>query len=116
MGKLKSEKCVACRRGAPTVTAAEIAELKQEVPDWDLVERDGIPRLERVFDFPDFAQALAFTNRVGALAEEEGHHPALLTEWGRVTVAWWTHKIRGLHRNDFIMAAKTDALAKSMGA
>ena len=116
MGELKSEKCVACRRGAPTVTAAEIAELKQEVPDWDLVERDGIPRLERVFHFPDFAQALGFTNRAGALAAEEDHHPALLTEWGRVTVAWWTHKIRGLHRNDFIMAAKTDALAKSMGA
>ena len=116
MGKLTSEKCVACRRGAPTVTAAEIAELKPQVPDWDLVERDGLPRLERVFHFPDFAQALAFTNRVGALAEEEGHQPALLTEWGRVTVAWWTHKIRGLHRNDFIMAAKTDSLAKSMGA
>ena len=116
MGKLKSEKCVPCRRGAPTVTAAEIAELKPEAPDWDLVERDGIPRLERVFHFPDFAQALAFTNRVGALAEEEGHHPALLTEWGRVTVSWWTHKIRGLHRNDFIMAAKTDSLAKRMGA
>ena len=116
MGELKSEKCVACRRGAPTVTAAEISELKPQAPDWDLVERDGIPRLERVFHFPDFAQALGFTNRVGALAEEEGHHPALLTEWGRVTVAWWTHKIRGLHRNDFIMAAKTDVLAKGAGA
>ena len=66
--------------------------------------------LERVFQFPDFAQALAFTNRVGALAEEEGHHPALLTEWGKVTVAWWTHAIGGLHRNDFIMAAKTDQI------
>ena len=116
MGELTSEKCVACRRGAPTVTEAEIAELKPQVPDWDLLERDGIPRLERVFHFPDFAQALAFTDRVGAVAEGEGHHPALLTEWGRVTVAWWTHKIRGLHRNDFIMAAKTDALAKSTGA
>ena len=116
MGKLTSEKCVACRRGAPAVTAAEISELKPQIPDWDLVERDGIPRLERVFHFPDFAQALVFTDRVGALAEEEGHHPALLTEWGRVTVTWWTHKIRGLHRNDFIMAAKTDSLAKRMGA
>ena len=75
----------------------------------------SIARLERVFHFPSFADALAFTNRVGALAEEEGHHPALLTEWGRVTVTWWTHKIRGLHRNDFIMAAKTDALAADSG-
>jgi 4a-hydroxytetrahydrobiopterin dehydratase len=92
------------------VTASELTELKQEIPDWQLLERDGIARVERVFHFPNFADALAFTNRVGALAEAEGHHPALLTEWGRVTVTWWTHKIRGLHRNDFIMAAKTDAL------
>ena len=69
-------------------------------------------RLERAFTFSDFAAALAFTNRVGAAAEAEGHHPALLTEWGRVTVTWWTHAIRGLHRNDFVMAAKTDALAR----
>ena len=113
MKTLTAERCVACRRDAPRVTEAEIAELRPEISDWQLVERDGIPRLERVFPFPSFVDALAFTNRVGALAEEEGHHPALLTEWGRVTVAWWTHKIRGLHRNDFIMAAKTDALAAS---
>jgi 4a-hydroxytetrahydrobiopterin dehydratase len=98
------------------VTEAETAELRQEVRDWRLLERDGIPRLERVFAFPSFADALAFTNRIGALAEEQGHHPALLTEWGRVTVTWWTHKIRGLHRNDFIMAAKTDALAAEIGS
>jgi 4a-hydroxytetrahydrobiopterin dehydratase len=97
------------------VTEAEIVELGPEVPDWQLLERDSIVRLERIFHFPNFADALAFTNRVGALAEEEAHHPALLTEWGRVTVTWWTHKIRGLHRNDFIMAAKTDALAAESG-
>lgn len=110
MGSLTNERCVACRGDSPRVTAAELEELKREVPDWAVVERDGIFQLERVFRFPDFAEALAFTNRVGALAEAEGHHPALLTEWGRVTVNWWTHKIRGLHRNDFVMAAKTDAL------
>jgi 4a-hydroxytetrahydrobiopterin dehydratase len=75
-----------------------------------LIERDGIPRLERVFKFKNFAQALAFTNQVGALAEAEDHHPAILTEWGKVTVSWWTHKIKGLHQNDFIMAARTDGL------
>ena len=111
MSTLSAERCVACRRDSPRVTEAEVAELKREVSGWQLLERDGIARLERVFHFPSFADALAFTNRVGALAEAEGHHPALLTEWGRVTVTWWTHKIRGLHRNDFIMAAKTDALA-----
>lgn len=110
MTALTSERCVACRRDAPRVTEAEIAELKPQIPSWELIERDAIPRLERVFTFSTFAEALAFTNQVGALAEGEGHHPALLTEWGRVTVTWWTHKIRGLHRNDFIMAAKTDQL------
>ena len=112
---LSAERCVACRRDSPRVTEAEIAELRREVPDWQLLERDGIARLERVFHFPNFADALAFTNRVGALAEEEAHHPALLTEWGRVTVTWWTHKIRGIHRNDFIMAAKADALVAEIG-
>lgn len=100
--------CEPCRAGAPTVTANEMEALRPQVPAWNVVERDGVPRLERVFEFEDFAQALAFTNRIGAIAEEQGHHPALLTEWGRVTVGWWTHAIRGLHRNDFVMAARTD--------
>jgi 4a-hydroxytetrahydrobiopterin dehydratase len=111
MESLTTMKCTACREGEPTVTDAEMADLLPQVPQWKVVERTGIKRLERIFKFKDFVQALAFTNRVGAAAEEEGHHPALLTEWGKVTVTWWTHKIRGLHRNDFIMAAKTDRLS-----
>jgi 4a-hydroxytetrahydrobiopterin dehydratase len=107
---LTSEKCTACRRDSPLVTEAEVQELKPQIPQWAIVEREGIQRLERVFRFTNFADALSFTNRVGALAEHEGHHPAILTEWGRVTVTLWTHKIRGLHRNDFIMAAKLDFL------
>jgi 4a-hydroxytetrahydrobiopterin dehydratase len=107
---LARQSCVACRRDAPTVTDAELAALHPQVPDWELLEVDRIKRLQRVFAFDDFAQALEFTNAVGAIAEEQGHHPALLTEWGRVTVNWWTHKIKGLHRNDFVMAAKTDEL------
>jgi 4a-hydroxytetrahydrobiopterin dehydratase len=110
MDALTNEKCTACRRDSPRVTEAEVAELKPHIPEWTLLERDGIERLERIYRFANFAEALAFTNHVGALAEEEGHHPAILTEWGRVTVTLWTHKIRGLHRNDFIMAAKIDAL------
>src|SRR5271167_3306976 len=109
MSALTNEKCTACRRDAPRVTEAEIGELRPQIPDWTLVEREGIQRLERVFRFTNFAEALNFTNRVGALAEKEGHHPAILTEWGRVTVTLWTHKIRGLHRNDFIIAAKLDS-------
>ena len=111
MGALTNERCTACRRDSPRITEAEIQELKPQIPDWTLVEREGINRLERVFALKDFAEALAFTNRVGALAEAEGHHPAILTEWGRVTVTLWTHKIRGLHRNDFIIAVKIDSLA-----
>ena len=116
MDQLTQLKCTACRGGDPTVTDAEIAEFKPQVPEWKIIEVDGIKRLERVFKFKDFVSALAFTNKVGELAESEGHHPALLTEWGRVTVTWWTHKIRGLHRNDFIMAAKTDELYHSFTA
>ena len=108
MSELAQMKCTACRGDEPRLNDAEIEELRPQVPDWRVVEGDGVKRLERAFRFDDFAQALAFTNRVGEQAEEEGHHPALLTEWGKVTVTWWTHKIGGLHRNDFIMAARTD--------
>ena len=104
--------CTACRRGEPTVTDDEIARLHPQIPDWEIVDVGGVLRLQRVFTFDDFVQALAFTDRVGALAEREAHHPALLTEWGHTTVTWWTHKINGIHRNDFIMAAKTDALSR----
>jgi 4a-hydroxytetrahydrobiopterin dehydratase len=106
--ELTQMKCEVCRVGAPKVTAEEATEYHKQVPSWNIVEREGIQHLERVYQFKDFATALSFTNKVGTLAEEEGHHPALLTEWGKVTVGWWTHKIAGLHRNDFIMAAKTD--------
>ncbi len=111
MTKLQESTCTACRAGAPQLTDEEISELHKEVPEWEIPEREGIRRLERTFRLKNFAQALELTNKVGAVAEAEGHHPALLTQWGSLTVTWWTHKIRGLHRNDFIMAAKTDLLA-----
>ena len=113
MNQLTQLKCIACRKGEPTVTDEKIAEFRPQVPDWDIIEVEGVKRLEKVFKFDNFVHALAFTNKIGELAEEEGHHPALLTEWGKVTVSWWTHKIGGLHRNDFIMAAKTDQVFAS---
>ena len=116
MEALREMSCVACRSDAPTVTEAEIAELQPHVPEWEIAEQEGIKKLNRRFRFDDFANALAFTNALGELAEEEDHHPALLTEWGRVTVTWWTHKIRGLHRNDFVMAAKADELYRRLSA
>ncbi len=113
MNDLVTMKCVACRGGEPTLSDAEIARYQPQVAEWEIVTRENIKRLEHVFKFKNFVDALAFTNRVGAIAEEEGHHPVLITDWGKVTVTWWTHKIRGLHRNDFIMAAKTDAIWQS---
>ncbi len=88
----------------------EIQLLLKNIPGWEVTEEDGISRLQRTFTFPDFRQALAFTNRVGELAEREQHHPKLVTEWGKVTVIWWTHSVNGLHMNDFIMAARTSEL------
>lgn len=110
MQSLQEMKCEPCRAGTPKATDAEIAEYLEQLNGWAVVAGNGIKRLERVFPFADFTEALTFTNAVGELAESQGHHPALLTEWGRVRVAWWTHKIGGLHRTDFIMAAKTDQL------
>ncbi len=112
MAELNREKCEACRVGAPTVTDSEMQELSPQVPDWKLLN-DSERKIQRVFRFKNFAEAMAFTVKVGELAESENHHPSILTEWGRVTVTWWTHAIRGLHRNDFIMAAKTDAIFAS---
>jgi 4a-hydroxytetrahydrobiopterin dehydratase len=112
MDELVLQRCVACRRDAPPVTDDEIRLLRPQIPDWELVEQGGVPQLRRTFRFPDFKTALAFTQHVGALAEVEGHHPTILTEWGKTTITWYTHAIKGLHRNDFIMAAKTDQLAQ----
>ena len=102
--------CEACRVGAPPATPEEIEQFLTDCPDWETKTVDEEPQIRRVFKFDDFISALDFTNKVGALAEQQGHHPALLTEWGSVTVSWWTHKIGGLHRNDLIMAARTDEL------
>ena len=110
MSDLSAKKCEACRADAPRVTQVQINELQQQIPEWALIEVEGIKRLTRTYEFNDFKEALEFTNKVGDIAEGENHHPAILTEWGKVAVTWWTHKIRGLHMNDFIMAAKTDEL------
>nr|WP_163502923.1 4a-hydroxytetrahydrobiopterin dehydratase [Halomonas socia] len=112
MSDLSQQQCEACSWDAPHATEAEISEYRQAIPEWQIMQRDGIMQLERVFTFRNFKQALAFTNRVGDIAEEAGHHPALLTEWGKVTVTWWSHEMKGLHKNDFILAARTDEVAE----
>jgi len=108
MDDLSKQGCEACRADAPRISDADLKRLITEIPDWETIVVDGIMQLRREFKFRDFAQAMAFSNRVGDLAEAADHHPAILTEWGRVNVTWWSHKIRGLHKNDLIMAARTD--------
>lgn len=85
-----------------------------DLPEWSVANESGVDQLVGAFRFKTFAQALAFTSAVGEAAEAQGHHPRIVTEYGRVTVSWWTHFLSGLHRNDFIMAARTDALAQEM--
>jgi len=113
MSVLTQSTCVPCRGGVPTLTDAEIAELSPQVPRWSVVEAGGIKRLRREFAFKDFRQALEFTKAVGELAEREQHHPDLHLAWGKVVMEIWTHKIKGLHQNDFIVAAKADEIYRA---
>ena len=108
MFDLSKQSCEACRADAPKISDEDLKLLMPNIPDWSIVVVDGIMQLRREYGFKNFEQAIAFTNRVGEIAEAEDHHPAILTEWGKVTVTWWSHKIKGLHRNDLIMAARTD--------
>ena len=110
MINLAAGQCTACRAGEPTLTEAEIEDLLFHVIGWQVMEVDGIKRLVKGFKLKNFVDAVEFTNKIAVIAEEQGHHPLIITEWGRVTVQWWTHKIKGLHRNDFLMAAKTEEL------
>jgi 4a-hydroxytetrahydrobiopterin dehydratase len=104
---LASRQCVPCRGDVPSLKGKDIQNLLPAVPGWRVV--DG-HHLERTYTFPDFAQALAFVNRAGAIAEEEGHHPDMVLSWGKVTVTVWTHKIDGLTESDFVLAAKYNEL------
>ena len=108
--ELTDMKCEACQVGAPPATSTEIAQFLQDHTDWALIEHDTANRLQRTFSFTSYKDSLDFTIKVGELAEVEDHHPDVLLQWGRVTVTWWTHKINALHKNDLIMAAKTEAL------
>lgn len=108
--QLVTEYCKACRADEAQLPAQEINALLAHLPGWQLVEREQMKMLQKTYTFSDFAAALAFTNRIGAMAEEQGHHPDILTAWGRVQLIWYTHKINGLHRNDFRCAARSDQL------
>lgn len=106
---LSEKTCVPCRGGVPPLTPVEAQVYRDQVPAWEFTH--GATRIERDFKFGNFADAMIFVNQVGHLAEAEGHHPDILFGWGYAHVTLYTHKIKGLHENDFIMAAKIDGLA-----
>lgn len=110
MIKLAEVDCEACKLDAKKLSDNEIASQLPQLPGWAVCAEDSINKLRREFKFKNFVEALAFTNKVGALAAEHGHHPDILTEWGKVTVTWWSHKIKGLHQLDFVLALKTSEL------
>lgn len=110
MATLATESLDSTEKSAKVLSDQDITALMTGMDGWSQVIVEGVPRVEKVYSFKDFQQALTFTNQVGALAEDVGHHPALLTEWGKVTVTWWSHDLGGVHRNDLIMAARTERL------
>ena len=110
MENLENEEMEKLTKNSMAISAYEMGQLQDQLHDWHVEKKDNINQLYRNFTFDNFIQALEFTNKVGALAEEYNHHPAIVTEWGKVQVRWWTHVVSGLYKNDFVMAAKTECL------
>ncbi|HMU96796.1 MAG TPA: 4a-hydroxytetrahydrobiopterin dehydratase [Elusimicrobiota bacterium] len=108
--RLADEGCRPCDGGASLLAPEELAGLMVSLRLWKLEKIAGVPRIVKTFPFKTFADGMAFARRIADLADAEDHHPTLLVEWGRVTVSWWTHSLGGLHRNDFVMAARTDRI------
>lgn len=104
-------RCEVCHKGAPALDYDQQQTLLAQLDEWRIEVREGIPQLEKSFKFDNFLSAWSFANRIAEIAEDEGHHPAILLEWGKVTVTWWSHSIKGLHKNDFICAAKCDEVS-----
>ena len=109
---LASSTCEACRIDAPKVSDDEASLLIKEIEGWDLIN-DGIKKLKKEFSFSNYSDSVDFSNKVADMADKEDHHPQIILEWGKVTVIWWSHKIKGLHKNDFICAAKTNKISKN---
>ena len=112
MSDLAANSCEACRIDAPLVSDDEASVLLKEIEGWQLVD-DGVKKLKKEFSFSDYSDSIDFSNKVADMAEKEDHHPQIILEWGKVTVIWWSHKIKGLHKNDFICAAKTNKISKN---
>ena len=112
MNDLASSACEACRIDAPIVSDYEASMLIKEIEGWYLID-DGVKKLKKEFSFSNYSDSVDFSNKIADMAEQEDHHPQIILEWGKVTVIWWSHKIKGLHKNDFICAAKTNNISKS---
>ncbi len=110
MDELAERPCEACRADVPKLTPLQCEALLDQLPQWRLIEVNGVKQLTRIYLYSGFLDAMAQAEKVAEIAQQENHHPALLVEWGRLTVTWWTHKIKGLHENDFVMAARTERL------
>ena len=108
MNALSNQKCIPCDRNSLALAKNEVEVLIHELPDWSIITENGVDQLHRSFKFKNFIDALTFTNAIGEIAEQENHHPLIELTWGKVTIRWWTHTVAGLHKNDFIMAAKTN--------
>ena len=109
MSDLSSNTCAACRIYAPQVSDDEANILLKEIDNWDLIHEE-VKQLKKTFSFSSYKESVDFSNKIAKMADREDHHPTIILEWGKVTVLWWSHKIKGLHKNDFICAAKTDQL------
>ena len=112
MNDLAASSCEACRIDAPRVSDDEASLLIKEIEGWDVID-DGVKKLKKEFSFSNYSDSVDFSNKVADMAEQEDHHPQIILEWGKVTVIWWSHKIKGLHKNDFICAAKTNNISKN---
>ena len=110
MSKLSNLSCESCSSGAKTLLKSEIKYLLPEITDWKLITEANIQKLKCIFITKNYTKSIAFVNAIAKLVEEADHHPLLIVEYSRVSVFWWSHKIKGLHKNDFIMAAKTTKL------
>jgi 4a-hydroxytetrahydrobiopterin dehydratase len=109
---LASSACEACKIDAPLVSGDEVSVLLKEIEGWDVIN-EGVKKLKKEFSFSNYSDSVDFSNKVADMAEQEDHHPQIILEWGKVTVIWWSHKIKGLHKNDFICAAKTNNISKN---
>lgn len=105
---LAEQPCTACDSRAKPLSDVAIAQFLAECPGWVLNASDGIKKITKVYDTGDFSSAIALANAIATIADKANHHPSIIVEWGQLTVSWWTHSVQGLHKNDFIMAAKTD--------